>query len=89
MENLDNLKGYLDENGKFSQFPGKKQKIKQRMMLEILATKFEGGKEYTEMEVNDILNEYHTFNDPASLRRMMFGSGLLDRTIDCRKYWKK
>lgn len=87
MENLQELKGYLDESGKFNQFPGKKQKSKQALILEYLATKFEKGKDYTEMEVNEILNKYHTFNDPASLRRLMFGKGLLGRTIDGRKYW--
>jgi hypothetical protein len=82
------LKGYLDENGKFDRFPGKKQKKAQEQMLQSLATHFEPGRQYTEKEVNDILNEHHTFNDPATLRRMMFGSKLLNRTLDGRSYWR-
>lgn len=81
------LRGYLDGEGRFESMPGKRQKRKQALMLECLAEKFEPGKKYSESEVNEILNRYHTFNDPASLRRFMFGSKLLGRTIDGRTYW--
>ena len=85
---IDNsLKGYLDDDGKFDRFPGKKQKKKQTAMLEFLASKFESGKKYTEKEVNEILNQFHSFNDPATLRRLMFGHKLIDRTLDGRSYW--
>lgn len=87
MTGSQDLKGYLDENGKFDRFPGKKQKKKQAAMLEALAQKFEFGKNYSEKEVNEILNQFHSFNDPATLRRLMFGSKLLNRTLDGRNYW--
>ncbi|MEL7220947.1 MAG: DUF2087 domain-containing protein [Bacteroidota bacterium] len=82
------LQGYLDDQGKFDRFPGKRQKKKQAEMLQFLADQFKTGKKYTEMEVNDILNQFHSFNDPATLRRLMFGSKLIDRTLDGRAYWK-
>ena len=82
------IKSYQNEEGKFVQFPGKKQKKKQLLMLEFLAEKFEADKNYTELEVNEILNSFHTFNDPASLRRFMFGAKLLNRTLDGKQYWK-
>ncbi|MEN0046028.1 MAG: DUF2087 domain-containing protein [Bacteroidota bacterium] len=81
------LTGYQDQNGKFIQFPGKKQKNKQHLMLEFLAAQFETGKDYTEKEVNDILNQHHSFNDPATLRRLMFGKQLINRTLDGKRYW--
>ena len=81
------LKGYLDSEGKFNKMPGKKQKKKVAAMLDFLVLQFDSGKEYSEMEVNEILNQYHSFNDPATLRRLMFGSNLLDRTIDGKAYW--
>lgn len=81
------LKGYLDKEGKFSKLPGKKQKKKQSLMLQFLANKFEKDKKYTEKEVNELLNKHHSFNDPASLRRMMLGGNLIDRTIDGKEYW--
>lgn len=89
MENLQILDGYRDEAGKFTQFPGKRQKKKQAVMLEFLAMQFEVGKKYSEKEVNEILNQHHSFNDPATLRRLMFGNGLLNRTLDGRSYWKE
>ncbi len=82
------LKGYQDSDGKFNRLPGKKQKKKLDEMLTVLASKFELEKEYTEIEVNEILNLYHSFNDPATLRRLLYGTKVLDRTLDGRKYWR-
>jgi len=87
MNKQSNLQGYQDENGIFHSFPGKRQKEKQALMLQYLAAKFEAGKKYSEQEVNAILNAHHSFNDPATLRRLMFGSRLMNRTLDGRAYW--
>ena len=87
MEKYQTLKGYLDDEGKFTQIPGKRQKKRQASMLQYLAEQFVKGKEYSEKEVNEILNQHHSFNDPATLRRMMFGNKLLDRTLDGKVYW--
>ena len=81
------LEGYLNQDGKFTQFPGKKQKNKQHLMLEFLAKQFETGKDYSEKEVNEILNQHHSFNDPATLRRLMFGKKMINRTLDGKRYW--
>ncbi|MEL6720142.1 MAG: DUF2087 domain-containing protein [Bacteroidota bacterium] len=81
------LEGYLNQDGKFTQFPGKKQKNKQHLMLEFLAEQFETGKNYSEKEVNEILNQHHSFNDPATLRRLMFGKKMINRTLDGKRYW--
>ena len=59
------LQGYLDSDGKFTQMPGKRQKKKVALMLQYLAAQFEKGKTYTEKEVNDLLNQHHSFKDPA------------------------
>lgn len=87
MQSQISIQGYQDKNGKFHSFPGKRQKEKQTLMLQYLASKFETNKKYSEKEVNDILNEYHSFNDPATLRRLMFGKGFINRTVDGREYW--
>lgn len=87
MEKYQILNGYLDETGKFDRWPGKRQKKKQALMLQFMAEQFEADRTYTEMEVNHILNQHHSFNDPATLRRLMFGSGLINRTVDGRQYW--
>ncbi|MEM7372072.1 MAG: DUF2087 domain-containing protein [Bacteroidota bacterium] len=87
MKEYSSLSGYIDSAGKFDRLPGKKQKKKQALMLQFLAEKFEEGITYTEREVNDILNQHHSFKDPATLRRLMFGSGLINRTMDGKAYW--
>lgn len=87
MEKFKILNGYIDEDGKFTRLPGKRQKKKLDLMIEYLATQFEKGRNYTEMEVNEVLNQHHSFNDPATLRRLLFGTGIMNRTVDGRSYW--
>jgi hypothetical protein len=70
MDDYASLDGYRDEVGRFTQLPGKRQKNKQAQMLAALASHFQPGRTYTEREINEILNQHHTFNDPATLRRM-------------------
>lgn len=44
-----------------------------------LSQKFEQGRTYTEKEVNELLCAWHTFNDPATLRRELYNHRFLDR----------
>ncbi|MCC5639292.1 DUF2087 domain-containing protein [Nostoc sp. CHAB 5844] len=82
------LQSYLDAQGRVKEWPSKRNKGKfQRLVLEYLATKFEVGIIYTEKEVNVILNEHHTFGDPALLRREMFERRLINREQDGSAYW--
>ncbi len=81
------LRGYLDENHRFTRLPGKRKKKALDMMLVVLASKFIAGVKYSEIEVNEILNQHHSFGDPATLRRLLYGTNKLDRTADGRSYW--
>ncbi|MBI2049255.1 MAG: DUF2087 domain-containing protein [Parcubacteria group bacterium] len=49
---------------------------------------YEQGKIYTEKEVNELLERFHTFEDPALLRRELYEKGLLGRKHDGSEYWK-
>ena len=51
-----------------------------------LAEKFETGKDYTERQVNDLLLSWHTFADPATLRRELYEYHFLDRSRDGKIY---
>lgn len=78
------LRNFLDINGKLTGFPAKrKMKI---FALFYLAEKFEAGKNYTEREVNDVLLSWHTFADPATLRRELYDYRFLDRSQDGKAY---
>ena len=78
------LRNFLDADGKLTAFPAKrKMKI---YSLVYLADKFEAGREYTEREINNVLYAWHTFADPATLRRELYDYRFLDRSPDGRSY---
>lgn len=79
------LKNFLDDSERVTAYPSRR-KLKVAVLL-YMATKFEQGRLYSEKEVNEVLNEWHTFEDPATLRREMYDYKIFDRTDDCRRYW--
>jgi hypothetical protein len=90
VDNLTELKNYLDEQGRVKEFPSKRSRARFRVLvLQYLAAKFSPGMIYTEKEVNLLLNQYHTFGDPAMLRRELFENGFIDRKLDGSAYWLK
>lgn len=74
------LAPFLDQSGHLSAFPAKNKK--KRMALWYLSQKIQAGRNYTEAEMNDLLDEYTTFHDPATLRRELYNKHLLNRTAD-------
>jgi hypothetical protein len=78
------LRPFVDEHGRLVQWPTR-QRV-QRMAIELLATRFEPGREYTEQEVNFLLLEWHTFRDWALLRRLLYDWKHLDREPDGSRY---
>lgn len=81
----EKIKRFLDADGRLVLFPAKrKMKI---CVLFYLAQKFKPQKQYTEREVNDLLLRWHTFGDPATLRRELYDYRFLDRSADGRSYW--
>ena len=65
----------------------KKPKDKQ-MIIEWLSKKFKFEKQYSEKEVNQIINENHSFNDIALLRRELVSKSFLGRKNDGSVYWR-
>ena len=80
----DMLRGFLDAEGRVTQFPARRKK--QLAVLQYLAGKFAPGRVYTEQEVNEVLLAWHTFRDPATLRRELYDFHFLNRTPDGRTY---
>lgn len=85
MKDFSLIAPFLDENGKLKSYPTKQKK--KLVALEYLATKLEADRIYTEKEINQIINSWCIFQDPATLRREMYNNHLLDRTKDCSQYW--
>jgi predicted transcriptional regulator len=81
----DGMQRFLDRAGRVMVWPNK-QRDKQ-LVLEYLGGKFEPDRSYTEREVNDLLNQWHTFGDPVTLRRALYEYAILNRERDGSRYW--
>lgn len=80
------INNFLDEQGRVNKWPAKKQmKIE---VVKYIASKFEEGKTYTEQEVNQRIDQWHTYGDYFMLRRGMIDYKLLGRERDGSAYWK-
>lgn len=76
----------LDGKGKVVRWP--KKSAERRLVISYLATKFSVNFQYSEKEINEILNKYHTFGDWALLRRELYEQGYLGRTQNGSSYWR-
>ncbi len=84
---MEILERFLDEEGKIKQLPAKKEA--RLTVLAYLAEKFEAGRDYTEKEVNTIIDSWHTFGDYFLLRRELIDSALMQREPDGSRYWRE
>ena len=84
MELTHILRNFLDAEGKLTAFPAKR-KMKLYALL-YLAQKIPADTDFTEREINDILLNWHTFADPATLRRELYDYRFLDRSRDGKVY---
>lgn len=84
MKGLEELRPFLDEQGRLTAFPAKNRK--KLLALWYLAGKLAPEQSYTEPQINDLLDEWAVFRDHATLRRELYNKRLLDRTDDCACY---
>lgn len=80
------LRRFLDRDARVTTWPSKQKD--QQPVLEYLSGKFSLGQDYTEAQVNALLNSWHTYGNPAYLRRSLVDAGLLQRTPDGARYWR-
>ena len=83
---LSDLKLFLDREGRLTALPAKHKK--KLAALWYLAGKIEAGRQYSEPEINALLDEWALFHDHATFRRELYNKRLLNRTKDCSRYWK-
>ncbi|HIV19572.1 MAG TPA: DUF2087 domain-containing protein [Candidatus Merdivicinus intestinigallinarum] len=82
---MSKLENFLDKENRLIAFPAKRKMKLQALFY--LASKFEEGKIYTEKEVNELLNRWHTFGDPATLRRELYNHMFIGRELSGASYW--
>ena len=80
------LTPFLDAVGRLLALPAKHRK--KLLALWYLAGKVEAGRQYTEAELNELLDTWTLFHDPATLRRELYNKRLLERTPDGGRYWR-
>ena len=83
---LSELRPFLDEQGRLTAIPAKHRK--KLLALWYLAGKIDAGRQYSEPEINDLLDEWALPRDHALLRRELYNNRLLNRTADCGRYWR-
>lgn len=79
------LRPYLDRNGVIINLPTRK---KEQIVLDYLITKFTPGEEYTEKQVNTLIETWHTCQETFYLRRRLVDFELLARTVNGARYWR-
>lgn len=82
---LTELAPFMTPEGQLTALPAKHKK--KLAALWYLAGRLEAGRQYTEPEINDLLDAWTLFHDPATLRRELYNKRLLDRSADCSRYW--
>ena len=83
-ESMSALSSFLDGEGRLTALPAKR-KMKLHVLI-YLADKFIRGKVYTEKEINSLINEWHTYGDPVTLRRELCDHKILSRDPYGREY---
>ena len=81
---MNEIQSFLDEHGRVTAFPSKRKK--KLYVLIYLSQKFQQGRVYTEKEVNELLCQWHTFEDPATLRRELYNHRFIDRDARGTEY---
>jgi hypothetical protein len=78
------LHSFQGEDKRLKAWPVKRSR--QVIFLELIASRIRPGIIYSEKQFNTVLNCYHSFNDPARLRRDMLGCDMIKRKADGSEY---
>ena len=87
LEQPEELRSFLNRDGLVTQWPAKQKKKSRQAILDYLIAKFSQDETYTETQVNELLNQWHTYRDPVYLRRSLIDAGMLKRTSNGSQYW--
>ena len=78
-----NIINEFDQITRWPKKPSEKEAV-----VKFLSKKFSPNKQYSEKEVNEILESFHLFNDTPLLRRELVSKKYLCRKDDGSEYWK-
>jgi hypothetical protein len=75
---------HFDPEGRLLRWPARESHA--ILCLWVLWSRLPGGESFNEIEISELLDGWHSFDDRALLRRALVDYGLVNRTIDGRKY---
>jgi hypothetical protein len=76
------LRAFFDADGRLHTIPSKRSKL--LVVLDRLAQEFEPGRTYSEADVNETLQRFHS--DHAALRRYLVDNDFMTR--EAGQYWR-
>ena len=65
-----------------------KKSSDKEIVIKWLSKKFKFEQQYSEKEINKIIEDYHSFKDTPLLRRELVSQKFLDRKNDGSVYWR-
>ena len=78
------MKNLINDFDEIIRWPRKSSE--KELIIKWLSEKFIFKKEYTELEVNQIIKQHHKFNDIAILRRELISKKYMQRELNGSKY---
>lgn len=78
---------YITKDGKIIAYPSKRHRAVRPYIYAAIAGHFEANQQYSEKEVNAIIQAIILFEDYVLIRRELIDFGYLGRTNDGRAYW--
>lgn len=84
LDRVEKVSRHFDADGLMVRWPSKASHAE--LCLWVMWSRLPAGAAFTEREISELLNDWHTFGDYALLRRGMVDARLVSRTVDGREY---
>ena len=80
------LRRYMNREGKLTMLPLRQQD--RQAALGFIAEQIASGRDYSEKEINALIQSQIAYGDFVTIRRELYNSRYLDREPDGSRYWK-
>jgi hypothetical protein len=81
---VDRVANHFDAAGRLLRWPARDAHA--RLCLWVLWSRIPAAATFSEREISELVEDWHTFGDHALLRRALVDYGLVSRTVDGRQY---
>ena len=81
---MNGLEKLQNEQDQILRWP--KKNFERVLILDFLISKFDANRTYHELEINEIIKQWHTFQDWSGLRRELIVRGYMNHNTDGTEY---